>query len=329
MRAALWADNTEAWADDVAKSVVRVRVETYQGYPSSAGTGFIVSADQEAGSALAVTAYHVVEGGGAGISVFADDGYSVQRYGARNVGYDAEEDIALLYICCSRRGFFATSLSTALPDDWFPAFFIGFGGTLEYARVVSSEAISEPLGIRFASAPLPADSGSPIFNSKTGEVVGIMLNVLKFLGEEVGGSGAAAPTIAALLDGRPGQIPVPTLTPTPSFSADDAAYLFEIFNIIARWSEATDGDIHGRFLSLEPPNSPRLQRITAVVLTMAKGLEQLQPTDFCQGFYDGPVSDAAQLLYGYVEDQEEATLVEAIRSMAEIVQSINSEDACS
>ena len=140
-----------------------------------------------------VTAYHLVdpERGAVSSTVFVGAGQGVSGYRAAVVDHDAEEDLALLYICCSE-DFSAARLATASPDDWIPAFSIGFGGQQDYARVLSSRAVSEPNGIHFDSVPLPGDSGSPVFDGATGEVVGILRTSIEFMGEDVAG-GAVPP----------------------------------------------------------------------------------------------------------------------------------------
>ncbi len=335
MQASLWDDSAETWADDVAESVVRIEAfEIGRRDEIWGGTGLIVGADPETGWAQVVTAHHVlvvdgVEEDRTRIWVFADTGQGVEHYTATMVDHDAEADIALLYICCSRGGFHPARLSTALPDDWFPAFSIGFAGQTKQARVVSSRAIDEVSGIRFDFAPLPGDSGSPIFGSGTGEVVGVMRSGIEFLGENVAGEGAPASAIATLLDGRiPGPIPTPTPTPTPlpSFSAADAAYLFEVRNILARWFETTQDDMNAFGFGLEQQDSPRRQRILAAMLAAADELKQLQPTDFCRDFYDERVSATAQLFYDYVENQQEDAMTEALVSVSELLQSIHEAD---
>ena len=76
--------------EGVRSSVVKVSTA------SGTGSGVIVEVESN-GSALVVTNYHVIEGGGA-VDVLVNDS---DRYGATVLGFDASKDLAVLRICCS------------------------------------------------------------------------------------------------------------------------------------------------------------------------------------------------------------------------------------
>ena len=147
--------------------------ETADGYGISGGSGFLISDD-----GYVVTNYHVISGA----TRIAVTTYAEQTLEPEVIGYDANNDIALLKI----------------PGDDYPYVTIGSSGSLSVGDQVC--AIGNPLGeltatltvgyisgkdrivggdgtsinmLQTDAAINPGNSGGPLFNAK-GEVVGII-----------------------------------------------------------------------------------------------------------------------------------------------------------
>lgn len=142
--------------------------------PDGIGSGVLISAD-----GLALTAYHVVEGARFLSAQTADK----KRYAVEVVGYDDQDDLALLRVSVPRGTPFVP-LASARPGvgDAVLAVGNGGGGFLQpkSGRLTGLEASAGPGGATFPpgtlqmSAPLvPGDSGGPILNTR-GELTGIV-----------------------------------------------------------------------------------------------------------------------------------------------------------
>ena len=141
------------------------------------GSGFIF--DTEGNTAFVVTAHHVIEDEDA-IDVRVKN---TQTYKATLLGYDADNDVAVLSICCSS-AFYALA--------WDSGASAGVGEQIVavgYPRSSSPQVIATigeikadprgtPRGFIAHDAPLnPGNSGSPLF-SKEGKVLGIIRQYL-------------------------------------------------------------------------------------------------------------------------------------------------------
>lgn len=142
--------------------------------PDGIGSGVLISAD-----GLALTAYHVVEGA----RFLSAQTVDKKRYAVEVVGYDDQDDLALLRVSVPRGTPFVP-LASGRPGvgDAVLAVGNGGGGFLQpkSGRLTGLEASAGPGGATFPpgtlqmSAPLvPGDSGGPILNT-TGELTGIV-----------------------------------------------------------------------------------------------------------------------------------------------------------
>ena len=115
--------------------------------------------------------------GPAALWVTADVGGQVERFEAHLNGYSRDMDIALLRICCSFE-FEAAALAEEAPTEWTASFHIGFGREHEQgaARVTSGMVVAGPFGeyLGFDAGFVPGDSGSAVYDSKTGDALGIL-----------------------------------------------------------------------------------------------------------------------------------------------------------
>ena len=163
--------------EGVWSSVVKVSTA------SGTGSGVIVEVESN-GSALVVTNYHVIEGGGA-VDVLVNDS---DRYGATVLGFDASKDLAVLRICCSA-GFSASPLSggTELADGrtvFTMGYPLGVGRATVTRGIVSSSWFDQQAGrwmVQTDAAITPGHSGGPLF-TLDGQVVGINTSVVRDAG---------------------------------------------------------------------------------------------------------------------------------------------------
>ena len=140
--------------------------------PDGVGSAVLISAD-----GLALTAYHVIFGAKNLSAVTVDK----KRYGLSVIGYDDQQDIALLRVNVPR-GTPYLPLAQVKPKVGDPLLAIGNGDGLflksKTGRLLSLNADATradfPAGTLEMTAPLiPGDSGGPILNT-AGEVVGIV-----------------------------------------------------------------------------------------------------------------------------------------------------------
>ncbi len=142
--------------------------------PDGIGSGVLISAD-----GLALTAYHVVEGAPKLSAQTVDK----KRYAVEVVGYDDQDDLALLRISVPKGTPFVP-LAAARPGVGDAVLAVGNGGgsflQSKSGRLTGLDASAGPGGATFPpgtlqmSAPLvPGDSGGPILNTK-GELTGIV-----------------------------------------------------------------------------------------------------------------------------------------------------------
>ncbi|GGL75146.1 serine protease [Deinococcus aerolatus] len=142
--------------------------------PNGIGSGVLISAD-----GLALTAYHVVEGGRKLSAQTVDR----KRYAVEIVGYDDQYDLALLRVAVPRGTPFLP-LASARPGVGEALLAVGNGGggflQPKSGRLTGLEADAGPGGASFPpgtlqmSAPLvPGDSGGPVLNTR-GELTGIV-----------------------------------------------------------------------------------------------------------------------------------------------------------
>lgn len=140
--------------------------------PDGVGTAFLISAD-----GLALTAYHVVEGASNLVAVTADR----KRYPLNVVGFDAQNDVALLRVQVpAGTPFFP--LAGAAPSVRDPALVIGNGDgrflRSKTGRLLALDTAAEqadfPSGtLKLTAELIPGDSGGPVINAR-GEVVGVV-----------------------------------------------------------------------------------------------------------------------------------------------------------
>ena len=135
------------------------------------GTAFLITKD-----GLAITNHHVVDGDGTYTAELSDG----RKLSARKVRWSKEPDVALVQIACEPD---CSTLGLAVEEDiplGSDIFVVGTpdGGWLHHS--ITKGAVS---GLRFDegatliqtdAAVNPGNSGSPIVESKTGEVVGIV-----------------------------------------------------------------------------------------------------------------------------------------------------------
>ena len=239
MHTGWWDAAAEPLADEVAESVVKMVFRFDGTWDHSIGTGFIIGIDEQPGQTKArvLTAYHVISQPTIEeveahvmqewklehptvIQVLADAGGRIGRYDAEVVEYDSELDVALLSICCIRSGqrLRPAELSEAVPYYWFPAFTIGFGKFRDKAVVRSGKVLDESSELRFDAGSLPGDSGSPIFDAQTGEVVGMIVASIERSASyirEGQGVGVSIEAIRSSWELGAYLRPTPTPSPTP------------------------------------------------------------------------------------------------------------------
>lgn len=184
----------EPMAATVARTAIYTEIRCC-GYTAFLGSGVIISAPVDSSTALVVVAYHgvtptviadfeqqVTDLGGnlyehSRFWVTADTGGTIGHFEADVVGYNRDYDIALLSICCSF-AFEAAELADAGSPEWTAAFYIGYGrsGGLETASVTSGRVVDGPFGeyLGFDAGAVPGDSGSAVYDSVTGEMLGIL-----------------------------------------------------------------------------------------------------------------------------------------------------------
>jgi S1-C subfamily serine protease len=140
--------------------------------PDGIGTAFLIGDD-----GLALTAYHVIFQAKALSAQTADR----KRYAVEVVGYDDQNDIALLRVNVPK-GTPYLPVAAASPKVGDPVLAIGNGGgsflTPKTGRLTALDTPSDradfPSGTLELTAPLiPGDSGGPILNAK-GEVTGVV-----------------------------------------------------------------------------------------------------------------------------------------------------------
>ena len=331
----------EPLAADVARSAVRIELKG-SGYSAFVGSGVIVDTNSSTQTVHVVTGYHViaktnfddfeaslVEQGAAlteptGLWVTADDGLFVSDYKAEVVNYDSENDVALLSICCSN-AFQAAKLSSESPTAWVSAFSIGFGRGETKARVTSGKAFGDPSAtyIGFDAGIVPGDSGSPLFDGATGEVIGILLSgpvvrteldsfQLSVIPLPDGSAlGVTSRVVAGLLESAfamfPTATPAPLLTPIAQACIPDqepSLYLWNLLEIMIPLVEIFSNTTPSDFM-LQPPLT--LLVSAADDITAIRGV----PCE-CWDFHTSDVLEIARLIYQYTEDQRSSTLTELL-----------------
>ena len=235
-------------APDLATVVERVRSSVVRVSTSSGtGSGVIVEVESN-GSAVIVTNYHVIDGGGA-VDVLVND---FDRYNATVLGFDASKDLAVLRICCSA-GFLGSLLSsgTELADGstvFTMGYPLGVGRATVTRGIVSGSWFDQQAGrwmVQTDAAINPGNSGGPLF-TLAGEIVGINTLVIRDAGAgfSIEGFGFAVSawtvqeSLPAMMAGSK-LGPTPTPTPIPgrgtSFGPVDGSI-----------EHKGDGLIHGR-----------------------------------------------------------------------------------
>ena len=206
--------------ESVRSSVVKVSTS------SGTGSGVIVEVESN-GSAVVVTNYHVIDGGGS-VDVLVND---TDRYAATVLGFDASKDLAVLSICCSA-GFRASSLSsgTELADGstvFTMGYPLGVGRATVTRGIVSGSWFDQEAGrwmVQTDAAINPGNSGGPLF-TLDGQVVGINTSVIRDAGAgfAIEGFGFAVwartvrESLPAMMAGsKLGATPEPTPQPTPT-----------------------------------------------------------------------------------------------------------------
>ncbi|QFP75907.1 S1C family serine protease [Deinococcus sp. AJ005] len=163
--------------------------------PDGIGSAVLISAD-----GLALTAYHVVEGA----SKLSAQTVDKKRYAVEVVGYDDQDDLALLRVSVPGATPFVP-LSSARPGVGDAVLAVGNGGGTflqpKTGRLTGLEADAGPGGATFPpgtlqmSAPLiPGDSGGPILNVR-GELTGIVSYIS--VSREKGPASFAVPVTAS------------------------------------------------------------------------------------------------------------------------------------
>ena len=251
--------------EGVRSSVVKVSTA------SGTGSGVIVEVESN-GSALVVTNYHVIEGGGA-VDVLVNDS---DRYGATVLGFDASKDLAVLRICCSA-GFSASPLSggTELADGrtvFTMGYPLGVGRATVTRGIVSSSWFDQQAGrwmVQTDAAINPGNSGGPLF-TLDGQVVGINTSVVRDAGAGISieGFGFAvwARTVqeslpAMMIGSRLGATPEPTPGPTPTSGADfgpvDGVLQDEPDNLIETLHARIDVDDFSTVATFDNPSNAK------------------------------------------------------------------------
>ena len=148
----------------VSESVVVV------GDEAGFGSAFLVSSD-----GLAITAYHVIDSGGPFFARFPDGGESPVRV----IRGNPKADVALLQLDCPA-GCPALALAARRPRPGDPVIVIGTPWTEALSQSVSFGVVSgvrELSGVTLVqtdAAVNGGNSGGPIINARTGNVVGIV-----------------------------------------------------------------------------------------------------------------------------------------------------------
>ena len=158
----------------VRPSVVKVSTDT------AVGSGVIVEVD-EAGKALVVTNYHVIEDDPGNIQVLADDGSS---YEATALGSDGSIDLAALSVCCSE-SFQAAELSEVRPAQGADVFALGYpldsDSPVLTGGIVSGVSYDTELDrweVQTDASLNPGNSGGALFTAD-GTIVGITTFVIR------------------------------------------------------------------------------------------------------------------------------------------------------
>ena len=136
------------------------------------GSGFIF--DTEGNTAFVVTAHHVIEGEDA-IDVRVEN---TRTYKATLLGYDSDEDVAVISICCSSTFQILAwdSGASATVGDQVVAVGYPRGSSSRVTATigqVKNDWVADVVANIAHDAPLnPGNSGGPLFSTK-GEVLGI------------------------------------------------------------------------------------------------------------------------------------------------------------
>ncbi|GGO18912.1 S1C family serine protease [Deinococcus humi] len=225
--------------------------------PDGIGSGVLISAD-----GLALTAYHVVEGAPKLSAQTVDK----KRYAVEIVGYDDQDDLALLRVSVPKGTPFVP-LAAARPSVGDAVLAVGNGGgsflQSKSGRLTGLDANAGPGGATFPpgtlqmSAPLvPGDSGGPILNTK-GELTGIVSYIS--ISRNTGPASFAVPVTASdarLADLRAGKkLDAPIIG--ISLNGPYTALLTIDATTFKRASELLNlGDTPGAFFTAVNPGSP-------------------------------------------------------------------------
>lgn len=342
-----WDDGASPIADDVAEAVVRIGFRNGSWF-SSAGTGFIIGSDPGTGAMRVVTAYHVVSP-----TAFAEFGADVLRQGGNLTGsttlevvadtrpvtdytaelavHDADLDLAILTACCFDDSHTVTTVGFHLdaPETWFPAFLIGFSSagmpkSGRSARLAPGEAERDGEDIWFSGDVKPGDSGGPVFDSLTGEVVGMLVrsqteSIFVDYEREGQSSGPASQAIfgVSLLTPTPTPTPtpVPTPTPTPRVFTQDV-YEHEVRAIQLAIAEVLRENV-AEFLRPEDFDMGQHQRVAEMLRGFADALVMLGDgaPAVCNMYHRTYVEPVIQRVRGLADDPGEPALTPLLDAM--------------